>query len=308
YIGICMNNSYSGFRQVESTISNSSEVVIETENGKIRTVTIYQKSGEVASEVKTTMDLSGKILSENEYTYGNNGDVKSEINKVYNNNGKLTQKDIITNQYDISDKLVSKSVLNQSVDSKGRLIASTEKNFDGHQNLVDMVKIKQEFNFFGYRTQQEKETYDANEKLVSTFKEVQSFKWNLFKERTGVVRVSQQFDPSENLISKMTENYNFDSDGVFNSRAELSQKFNSVGEETSCSNRAYDATGKMTSNVSSHARFEVKSDQLVSAMNGFGTLNRAPVVATIGQPNRAAVGITMSDSHSPSYEPISYSV
>ncbi|CQJ33815.1 rhs family protein [Yersinia mollaretii] len=305
-----MNNSYSGFRQVESTMSNSSEVVIEMENGKIRTVTTYQKSGEVASEVKTIMDLSGKIVSENEYTYGNNGVVKSEINKVYNNNGKLTQKDIITNQYDISGKLVSKSVLNQSVDSKGRLIASTEKNFDGHQNLVDMVRIKQEFNIFGYRTRQEKETYDANEKLVSTFKEVQSFKSSFFKERTGVVRVSQQFDPSKNLISKMTKNYNFDSDGVFISRAELSQKFNSVGEETSYSKRAYDASGKMTSNFSysSPAQFEVKSDQLVSAMNGFGTLNRAPVVATIGQPNRAVVRITMSDSHSPSYEPISYSV
>ncbi|CNJ36181.1 hypothetical protein HB991_12085 [Yersinia mollaretii] len=147
-------------------------------------------------------------------------------------------------------------------------------------------------------------SYDANGRVTSSSNKVYD------ANRVIMSRIDKKhfYNKDGSLVQESSATGTFDGRGKLTEFVRIKQKFNSVGQETSYSKRVYDATGNMTSNFSRPARFDVKSDQLASVMNGFGTLNRAPVVATIGQPNRAAVRITMSDSHSPSYEPISYSL
>lgn len=148
-------------------------------------------------------------------------------------------------------------------------------------------------------------SYDANGRITSSSNKVY--------DANGVItsRIDKKYsyDKSGYLVQENSATGTFDGKGKLSELVKIKQKFDTSGLGISHSRDVYDASGKRTSNFSysSPAQFEVKSDQLVSAMNGFGTLNRAPVVATIGQPNRAVVGITVSDSNLPS-SPYSYPV
>lgn len=255
--------------QPTPVINNNDAIPKVAELETRRIVDRTYKNGCIVLHVKTIDVLSGILLSQEEDTYDSNENITSKVTEQYDNNKNLIQRDILSQQFNSAGNLDRKVELEQKVDSKGRLTHSTEKTFDGNQNFISHVKIEQVYDIYGNRTLQAQRTYDAQEKSVSYVMSEQNFDSD--NKRTGVVKVHQIFSPGGKIASSVTDNYDFDAHGVFARKTKLSQKFNSDGVLSYCSRMTSDAKGRELENMSGlHNHKSMASDQLTSAMNGFG--------------------------------------
>ncbi|WP_186369940.1 hypothetical protein, partial [Yersinia bercovieri] len=281
-ITIIEKSHYDGGRNiigtVKETLNSSGEliscVVREHVNNKVITVSVKQK-----------FDTRGQLIQKIEKTV--NGDV--ELNRY-----SQPDKTVTTNQeFDTNGNLILKTeeIANNNLD----VIETTEtrQQFDSNGNLLGKVIAKKTFNDDGLPLDLEEE-FDSNDKLTgktitkhengdyfnSTIVEKFDGQGTLighilkkkeFDDDYYVIRESEEsHDGVGRLIEKTIIEHDVESDFEFYTKT--IEKFNSDKELTFFSRYKYDANGRIVEDLSGPDKSNrAKSDQLVSAINCFGT-------------------------------------
>lgn len=268
-----------------------------TGNEKTITHQEFDSSGELISKVEEiTRYHNGQMNLFEKVAYGANGITISavEINNNFDKiSGELTDTTETIYSYDPQGDVIG-SVKTVKKFANGEQISSVTENYDADgESIVEIEPIEllpESVN----NPPSEQLAPAINNNIIESYEPKHNDKGELISSRHVKTTVS---DNTQVIVERTYQNSGDDLASEVKTTMDLSGKILSKSENV------YDASGKRTSNFSysSPAHFEVKSDQLVSAMNGFGTLNRAPVVATIGQPNSKVVGITVSGLALPSH-------
>lgn len=288
----------SGYTTIRQEFDSSGKLTSRIEeNRKLKDGSVYttntEGDGAAVSVIEVIEDLSGKLLSKKECTKDINDNVIFSAENKYNSRGELATRDTVTQEFDSKNKLDYKVELKQRVDSRGRLTSSVETKFDGDGKLISKVTIEQKYDIYGNLIQLEKKTYDANEKLIISIKGTQDFNYHRIKK--SAVLITEKFGPNEMLTSRLTKEYKYNDDGKLEWRIESPQKFNAAGVGAPFTSKKYFPNGTTISFSGCYS--PAKSDQLVSAINGFGILNRGPVIATDEAKNKASVKIIYADQN-----------
>ncbi|WP_145577483.1 hypothetical protein [Yersinia mollaretii] len=278
--------------KVEQLFSSHGDVVLSTksiyddnrltEREELRN--IFDSNRKLTLSTKERHDDLGQLIIRSEksnFRYGNGNRWIAFEERSYNSNNELIDiadisqylddngdvSELTEEVYDSEEELRNEKpikTVDKSFDSAGNVIFNHESSADGRE----MTTVRQEF--------------DSSGKLQSKVEENRRFHDGLMYEDNmsiygangaliRAVEISLDFDYSHRVLIKRTEStYDADLNGDITGIVEISQKFNTEGELTSCTSHKYDASGNLLESLTGpHDHNYVTSDQLVSEINGF---------------------------------------
>ncbi|WP_186368541.1 hypothetical protein, partial [Yersinia bercovieri] len=240
----------------------------------------FDSSGELISKVEEEIKRqNGQMYSHNKDLYGAN-DIMISAVEIWQNfdktSGKLTDRTETTYSYDPQGNTIGSVKTVEKFATDGEQTSSVTENYDAYGEKIEVEPIEllpeavnnplseqlaptinnnSDVNIF--------ESYDP--KYSDKGELISSRRVTTVSDNTRVIvectyqngEVASEIKTTEDMTGKVLN--------------ELSKTFNSDGEETSYSRREYNASGKVIANFNQFSRFGGKSDQLISAMNGFGT-------------------------------------
>ncbi|MGP6380935.1 hypothetical protein ACTZGB_15595 [Yersinia bercovieri] len=240
----------------------------------------FDSSGELISKVEEEIKhQNGKMYSHNKDLYGANDIIISavEIWQNFDKTGdKLTDRTETTYSYDPQGNIIGSVKTVEKFATDGELTSSVTENYDAYGEKIEVEPIELLPEAVNNPLSEQLASTINNNSDVNIFESYDP-KYSDKSELISSRRVTTVSDNTRVIVECTYQNGEVASEikttedmtgKVLN---ELSKKCNSDGEETSYSRREYNASGKMIANFNQFSRFGGKSDQLISAMNGFGT-------------------------------------